>query len=86
MLAALEHSQIHEVRSLSTSTLSMQAAIDSRCAQAVANERMLQEKMGHLVSELRTSTVIPPALEEAMRMVPRPSFLPPEKVRFLVIP
>lgn len=40
----------------------------------------MQEKLGQLISELKTTTVIPPALEEAMRMVPRPSFLPPEKV------
>lgn len=58
----------------------MQAAIDTRCAQAVSYERTMQEKLGQLISELKTTTVIPPALEEAMRMVPRPSFLPPEKV------
>lgn len=80
VLAALEHSNIHEVRSLSSSTLSMQAAIDARCSQAVAFERAMQERMGHLISELRTTMMISYALEEAMRMVPRPAFLPLEKV------
>jgi len=42
VLAALEHSSVHEVRNLSTSTLGMQSVVDQRCAQAVAFERGMQ--------------------------------------------
>ena len=88
VLAALEHSNIIEVSNLSTSTLSLQAIISPQCAQAVAYERGMQMKIGHLVSELKTirtasnSTIMSVALEEAMRMVPRPAFLPLEKASY----
>ena len=80
VLAALEHSSSHEVRTLSTSTLSIQASVDSQTAVQVIAERQLQERMGALVSELRVSCMVPYALEEAFRMVPRSCFLPQEKV------
>lgn len=80
VLAALEHSSVTDIRNLSASTLNMQAIVDSRAAQAVTAERATQEQIGALVSEIRVTTMVPLALEEAFRMVPRSSFLPQDRV------
>lgn len=80
VLAALEHCQVQEVRNLASSTLSMQSALDAHSLAAVAGERGLQEQIGALLCEVRVSTMVPAALEEAFRMVPRSDFLPPDRV------
>ena len=41
----------------------------------------LQNNVTTLLNGLRASVAVPAELEEAMRMVPRPAFLPLDKVR-----
>lgn len=85
VLAALEHSTVPDIRNLSTSTLNMQANSDARSAHAVSVERATQEQISALVSEIRVSTMVPLALEEALRMVPRSAFLAPDRVSLILL-
>ena len=80
MLAALEHSSVPDVRNLASATLNVQAAADARAATAVSVERAMQERISALVSEIRVSSMVPLALEEALRMVPRAAFLAQDRV------
>ncbi|KAK9786899.1 hypothetical protein WJX73_000622 [Symbiochloris irregularis] len=77
-LAAMEHSHQADMRA-SASSILMQMASDGSSGALITSQRALQMNISMLVSGLQVSLSLQPHLEEAMRVVPRSAFLPPQQ-------